>query len=210
MDHVNFTQMKHGTKEEYEFLNSHEIEYTKGTAQRLLHALEHLDEGLSGYKVTRLGHSVQSATRAWRDGADIDWVVSALLHDIGDVFAPYNHDEYAASVLKPFIREQCRWVVEKHGDFQMLYYGHHLDGYDQHKRDRHKGHCYFNDCAEFCERWDQSSFDPDYNNLPLAFFAPMVHEVFARKPYDKNVTNAAEQPLVNAEVAAARASELIT
>jgi len=209
MDHVNFTQMKHGTKEEYEFLNTHEIEYTKGTAQRLLHALEHLDEGLSGYKVTRLGHSVQSATRAWRDGADIDWVVSALLHDIGDVFAPYNHDEYAASILKPFIREQCRWVVEKHGDFQMLYYGHHLDGYDQHKRDRHAGHHYFNDCAEFCERWDQSSFDPDYDNLPLTFFAPMVHEVFARKPYDKNVMNAAEQPLVNAEIAAARATESI-
>ena len=88
MDRVAFTQMKDGTKEEYEFLTAHEIEYTKGTADRLLTALVELDESLSGYKVTRLGHSVQSATRAWRDGADTDWVVSALLHEIGDIYAP--------------------------------------------------------------------------------------------------------------------------
>jgi len=79
MDRVNFTQMKDITKGAYQFLTAHEVEYTKGTADRLLHALEHLDEGLSGYKITRLGHSEQSATRAWRDGADIDWVVSTVL-----------------------------------------------------------------------------------------------------------------------------------
>ena len=205
MEHVSFTQMKDGTKSDYDFLTEHEIAYTKGTADRLLSALEHLDEGLSGYQITRMGHSVQSATRAWRDGADIDWVVSTLLHDIGDIFAPYNHDEYAASVLKPFVREQCRWVVEKHGDFQMLYYGHHVGG-NQHKRDCYQGEKYFDDCAEFCERWDQSSFDPDYDDLPLAFFAPMVREVFARTPYDPAVLNAADQPLTNADTAAARAA----
>ncbi|MEM6985010.1 MAG: peptidase [Pseudomonadota bacterium] len=206
MDHVSFTQMKDGTEADYTFLTEHEIEYTKGTADRLLNALEHLDEGLSGYQITRMGHSVQSATRAWRDGADIDWVVSTLLHDIGDIFAPYNHDEYAATVLKPFVREQCRWVVEKHGDFQMLYYGHHVGG-NQHKRDQYKDEPYFDDCAAFCERWDQSSFDPDYDDLPLAFFAPMVREVFARRPYDPAVLNAPDQPLTNAEVAAARAAD---
>lgn len=203
MERVNFTQMRDGTREEYDFLTKHEIAYTKGTADRLLGALRDLDESLSGYQVTRLGHSVQSATRAWRDGADIDWVVSALLHDIGDIFAPYNHDEYAATILKPFVREQCRWVVEKHGDFQMLYYGHHVGG-DQHKRDRHRDSIYFDDCATFCERWDQSSFDPDYDSLPLDFFAPMVREVFARDPYDPEVLNAAQQPLVDDEVARRR------
>lgn len=203
MERVKFTAMKDGTKEEYEFLTAHEVEYTKGTADRLLTALEQLDEGLSGYKITRMGHSVQSASRAWRDGADIDWVVSALLHDIGDIFAPYNHDEYAASVLKPFVREQCRWVVEKHGDFQMLYYGHHVGG-NQHKRDAYAGHAYFDDCAQFCERWDQSSFDPDYESLPLEFFAPFVREVFAREPYDAAVLEASDQPLVNETLAASR------
>ena len=196
MDHVEFTQMKDGTREEYEFLTRHEIEYTKGTADRLLRALVELDESLSGYKVTRLGHSVQSATRAWRDGADTDWIVSALLHDIGDIYAPYNHDEYAATILRPFVREQCAWCVQTHGDFQMLYYGHHVGG-NQHKRDRFKGHPYFDDCAEFCERWDQASFDPDYDTKPLEFFAPMVREVFARPAYDPAVIRpGAREPLV--------------
>ena len=203
MDQVRFTQMKDGTKEDYDFLTGHEIAYTSGTADRLLGALRDLDTSLSGYQVTRLGHSVRSATRAGRDGADIDWVVSALLHDIGDIFAPYNHDEYAAAILKPFVREQCRWVVEKHGDFQLLYYGHHV-GADRHKRERHRGQAYFDDCAVFCERWDQASFDPDYDSLSLEFFAPMVRQVFARHPYDPAVIDAPAQPLVDAETARSR------
>lgn len=207
MERVSFTQMKDGTREEYVFLNAHEIEHTKHTADRLLTALTELDASLSGYQITRLGHSVQSATRAWRDGGDIDWVVAALLHDIGDIYAPYNHDEYAASILKPFMREQCVWCVATHGDFQMLYYGHHLDGFDQHKRERHRDNPYFDDCAEFCERWDQASFDPDYDDLPLEFFAPMVREVFDRTPYDANVIRlGAREPLRRDDVAAQRAS----
>lgn len=204
MDKVSFTQMKDGTREDYEFLTAHEIDHTRHTAKRLLKALVELDEGLSGYQITRLGHSVQSATRAWRDGADTDWVVSALLHDIGDIYAPYNHDEYAATILKPFVREQCTWVVEKHGDFQLAYYGHHV-GADPDKREAHRGNPYFDDCAEFCERWDQASFDPDYDDLPLEFFAPMVEEVFARTPYDAQVIRpGAREPLTDAEVAATR------
>lgn len=196
MDQVKFTAMKDGDKEDYDFLARHEADYCAGTADRLLGALVSLDESLSGYKVTRLEHSLQSATRAWNDGADIDWVVSALLHDIGDIFAPHNHDEYAATILKPFVREQCTWVVAAHGDFQLLYFGEHV-GADPMKRDRHKGSPYFDDCHTFCERWDQSSFDPDYPSKPLEFFAPMVREVFARKPYDPDVIRAGErEPLV--------------
>lgn len=203
MEQVKFTKMEDGDAEDYRFLNDHETEYTKGTADRLLKALVNLDESLSGYQITRLGHSVQSATRAWRDGADIDWVVSALLHDVGDIFAPYNHDEYAATILKPFVREQCRWVVEKHGDFQMIYYGH-LVGGNQNKRDKFKGHEFFNDCAEFCERWDQTSFDPSYDDLPLDFFRPMVEEVFAREPYNPDILNAKSMPLFDPEISASR------
>lgn len=204
MEQVKFTQMKDGDKEDYDFLTEHEIEYTKGTADRLLGALVSLDESLSGYKITRLGHSVQSATRAWRDGADVDWVVSALLHDIGDIYAPYNHDEYAATILKPFVREQCTWVVEKHGDFQMVYYGH-LVGGNPDKRDAYAGHKYFQDCADFCERWDQSSFDPDYPTESIDFFADMTRDVFARDAYDPAVMRAgAREPLVDAAVAKSR------
>ena len=183
MKEVKFTQMKDGDEEDYNFLTKHEVEHTKGTANRLLKALVELDQSLSGYKVTRLGHSLQSATRAFHSGADIDWIVSALLHDIGDIYAPYNHDEYAASIIRPFVREQCTWVVEKHGIFQMLYYGQHV-GSNPHKREKYKEHIYFQDCSDFCELWDQKSFDPSYDTYPIDFFAPMVNEVFARKPFD--------------------------
>lgn len=207
MDRVSFRQMKDGTKEDYEFLTALETDHTRHTAGRLLKALVELDESLSGYQVTRLGHSVQSATRAWRDGADTDWVASALLHDVGDIYAPYNHDEYAAAILKPFVREQCTWVVQFHGDFQMLYYGQHLEGFDQNKRERHRGHPYFDDNAEFCEKWDQASFDPDYDSLPLEFFAPLVEEVFARDPYSPAVLRpGAREPLADAAMAEARRS----
>lgn len=196
MDHVKFVEMKDGDKEDYDFLTAHEIAHTRGTADRLLAALVGLDEGLSGYQITRLGHSLQAATRAHNDGADIDWVVCALLHDIGDIFAPYNHDEYAAAILKPFVREQCTWVVEKNGDFQMIYYGEHV-GANPDKRDAFARHKYFDDCAEFCARWDQNSFNPDYETKPIEFFAPMVHQVFARTPYDPEVIRTGvREPLV--------------
>ena len=183
MKEVKFIQMKDGDEEDYHFLTKHEVEHTRGTADRLLKALVELDQSLSGYKVTRLGHSLQSATRAFHGGADIDWIVSALLHDIGDIYAPYNHDEYAASIIRPFVREQCTWVVEKHGIFQMLYYGQHI-GSNPHKREKYREHIYFQDCSDFCELWDQKSFNPNYDTKSVDFFAPMVSEVFARKPYD--------------------------
>lgn len=192
IEQVKFSQMKYGDKDDYEFLNRHETEYAKGTANRLLKALVELDTGLSGYKITRLGHSLQSATRAFEDGADIDWIVSALLHDIGDIYAPYNHDEYAATIIRPFVREQCSWVVEKHGDFQLTYYGHYI-GANPNKREAYNGHLYFEDCAVFCERWDQSSFDPDFENRPVEFFKPMVEKVFSRKPYASDVIRAGER-----------------
>ncbi|GIT86900.1 HD domain-containing protein [Roseobacter sp. OBYS 0001] len=197
IDRVSFTQMKDGTKEDYDFLTEHETAYTKGTADRLLKALVSLDESLSGYQITRLGHSLQSATRAERDGADTDWIVSALLHDIGDIFAPYNHDEYAATILRPFVREQCTWVVEKHGDFQMIYYGHHV-GANPHKRDAYRDSAYFDDCAQFCERWDQSSFDPAYDTLPIDHFVDRVRAVFARTPYHPAIIRpGAREPLIS-------------
>lgn len=203
MQTVKFRQMKDGTREDYVLLAEHEHDYVAGTANRLLAALAGLDQGFSGYQVSRLGHSLQTATRARRDGADADWIVTALLHDIGDALAPHNHDEYAAAILKPFVREQCSWVCAVHGDFQLTYYGHHV-GANRDKRERHRGHPCFDDCAEFCERWDQASFDPDYDTLPLDAFAPMVREVFARKPYDPTVLRPGKrEPLVNPAAAPA-------
>lgn len=180
---VSFTQMKDGTREEYALLQEAEHRYMEGTADRLLAELRRQgEETLEGYQITRLDHALQSATRAYRDGADIDWVVSALLHDIGDGLAPANHDKFAAAILKPYVREECAWVVENHGVFQMVYYMHHYGG-DPNQREQFKDNPYYNSCVEFCERWDQSSFDPAYQQEALEFFEPLVRDVFARKPH---------------------------
>ena len=186
-DTVNFTQMKDGTAEDYALLEELEKPYLAMTAERVLAELRRQGSvTLEGYKITRLDHGLQSATRAERDGADTDWVVAALLHDIGDGLAPQNHDRMSAEVMRPFVRWDVAWVVEHHGIFQMIYYAHHY-GWDRNARDRFKDHPCFESCATFCERWDQSSFDPDYDPFPLEHFEPRLREVFGRKAYDPEV-----------------------
>ena len=186
-EHVNFVNMKDGTREEYELLARLEKPYLALTADRVLEELKRAGEvTLEGYKITRLQHGLQSGTRALRDGADLDWVVGALLHDIGDGLAPQNHDKMSAEVIRPFVRWDVAWTVEHHGIFQMLYYGHHY-GWDRNARDQFKDHPVFDNCAEFCERWDQSSFDPDYPTETLDMFEPMVREVFGRKAYSPEI-----------------------
>jgi predicted HD phosphohydrolase len=180
---VAFTAMKDGTREDYALLARLEEDFVAGTAERILDHLRRLESGIAGYRVSRLEHSLQCATRAWRDGADIDWVVAALLHDIGDDLAPYNPDSLAAAVSKPYVRVAVSGVVRLLGIFQMVYYAHHSGG-DPHARVKYRGHPSFDAAVTFCERWDQAAFDPAYDTEPLDFFAPMVREVFARMPWD--------------------------
>lgn len=187
MDTVDFTQMKDGTREDYELLERREEIYRQGTANRLLKELaSQADDTVTGYKITRLEHGLQSATRARREGADIDWVVATLLHDIGDGLAPQNHDKFAAEIMRPYMREEVTWTVEHHGVFQMVYYAHHY-GWDPELRTKYSSSPYYQSCVDFCERWDQSSFDPAYQSDPLESFEAEVREVFARKAYDRGV-----------------------
>ena len=182
MEKVKFTQMKDGTKEDYLLLEKHEKKYIEGTADRLLKFMSSLSNTLEGYQITRLEHSLQTATRALNDKASDEMIVAALLHDIGDELAPLNHSEYAAAVLKPYVSEKTRWIVEKHGEFQMYYYAHHLGG-NRNQREKYKGHKYYQDTINFCENWDQKSFDPNFKSLPLKEFEPLVKKIFSRKPY---------------------------
>ena len=182
MKTVSFTEMKHGTKDDYLLLDKHEKEFANKTGERLIKFMENLNETLEGYKVSRLEHSLQSATRAFNDKADEEMIVATLLHDIGDELAPMNHSEYAAAVLKPYVSKKTHWIIEKHGEFQMYYYAHHL-GKNRNQRDKYKDHEYYKDTLSFCEKWDQSSFDPEYKSMTLDEFAPMVKKIFARKPY---------------------------
>ena len=181
MKTVNFTEMKNGTKEEYLMLDKHEQDYVNGTADRILKFMGGLNSTLEGYKVTRLEHSLQTATRAFNDKADEEMIVAALLHDIGDELAPLNHSEYAASILKPYVSKKTHWIIEKHGEFQMYYYAHHL-GKNKNQRNKYKNHEYYNDTINFCEKWDQKSFDPSYKVKSLEYFIPMIEEIFSRKP----------------------------
>ncbi|MCM5703851.1 HD domain-containing protein [Larsenimonas salina] len=193
MHQVAFRQMKDGTREEYLFLEKLESEFNEGLVDRLLQALKDLENTLSGYQVSRLEHSLQSAARAEADGADEDLIVGALLHDLGDELAPYNHSQLAASIIRPYVRGEVTWIVHHHGLFQKIYYAHFY-GEDPNERDRFKDHPWYQSCIDFCERYDQASFDPDYPTPPLEHFEPILRRVFSRPPFDPNVIGK-EHPL---------------
>ena len=182
MKEVNFIQMKDGTKEDYLLLNKHEKKFIENTAERIIKFLSTMTKTLEGYRINRLEHSLQTATRALNDKADDEMIVAALIHDIGDELAPLNHSEYAAAILKPYVGEKTHWIIEKHGEFQMYYYAHHLGG-NKNQRDKYNGHKYYQATVNFCENWDQKSFDPYFKSLPLKEFEPFVKKIFSRKPY---------------------------
>ncbi len=182
MEKVKFKQMKEGSKEDYLLLNKLEKKFIEGTADRVLKTMQGLTSSLVGYQINRLEHSLQTATRALKEKASDEMIVAALLHDIGDELAPNNHAEFAATILKPYVSEKITWIVEKHGIFQMYYYAHHL-GFNKNERDKYKGHKYYPATAEFCEKWDQTSFDPNYKSLSLKDFEPYVRKIFSRTPY---------------------------
>ena len=181
MSKVQFTEMKHGSKEDYELLSKFEKEFAEKLPDRILEALRNLGDSMDGYQVSRLEHSLQSATRAERDGADEEMIVATLLHDIGDSLAPFNHSQLVASVLRPYVSEKVYWIMLHHGLFQEYYYAHHM-GRDRNARDKFKDHPYYQDAVDFCENWDQKSFDPDYDSLPLEHFEPMVRKLFSKEP----------------------------
>ncbi|MFQ6024239.1 MAG: HD domain-containing protein, partial [Acidiferrobacterales bacterium] len=173
MKTVSFTRMDEGTREEYAFLKELYSRERQRVPDNLLAILKQMAIPDSGYKIDRYQHSLQTATRAYRDGADEETIVCALLHDIGDILAPDNHSQVAAAILRPFVSEKNYWIIAHHGLFQGYYYYHHI-GENRHGREQFRDHPYYQDCVYFCEHWDQTSFDPDYDTLPLEFFEPMV------------------------------------
>jgi len=188
MEKVSFTRMKDGTKEDYLLLEAAEKKHADQLVERILAQLVALKDEPLPLQVDRLEHSLQCATRAHRDGADEELVVAALLHDLGDELAPYNHCELAAAVLRPYVSERTYWVVKYHGVFQAHYYAQHYDA-DVNARDRYRTSPHYDACVEFCEKWDQEAFDPGYDSLPLEFFEPMVRRIFAREPFKHDRAN---------------------
>ncbi|MCG8492753.1 MAG: HD domain-containing protein [Sneathiellales bacterium] len=175
---ANFRSMTESTADDYVIIGDHFRKFSKELPDRIMEHLKLLDGDFGGFPIDRLEHSLQSATRAHRDGRDEEYVVMALLHDIGDTLGTFNHADLAAAILQPFLSEENYWIVKNHGIFQGYYFFHHI-GLDQNLRDQFNGHPYFDACAEFCEKYDQNAFDPDYESEDLDFFEPMIRRVMA-------------------------------
>lgn len=183
MEQVKFSTMDAGDAEDYALLDRLEKQHIESEhATSVLTHLRLMSGSFGGYKIDRLQHALQTATRAERDGADEEWIFAALLHDMGDLLAPTNHSDFAAAIIRPYVRDKVWWAVKYHGLFQEYYFAHHMGG-DRNRRDAYKDHPHYQACIDFCEKWDQASFDPDYDTETLEHFEPLVRRMFARPPF---------------------------
>ena len=173
-----FKAMTDGTADDWQIIAGHMLPFMGALPGRIITHLKLLDGDYGGYPVDRLEHCLQTATRAHRDGRDEEYVVCALLHDIGDTLGPSNHADVAATILEPYISEENHWIIKHHGIFQGYYFFHYV-GLDRDGRDAFKDHPHYQACADFCHLYDQNSFDVDYASEPLEFFLPMVQRVLA-------------------------------
>ena len=179
---ASFTSMDASTADDWKIITSVFGPFARALPGRILAHLKLLDGDFGGFAVDRLTHSLQTATLAHRDGRDEEYVICALLHDIGDTLGSFNHPDIAAAILKPFVSEENHWMVEKHGIFQGYYFFHYI-GMNRDMREQFRGHPYFERTAEFCAKYDGPAFDPKGETLPLEFFEPMLRRVFAEPKY---------------------------
>ena len=178
LTHATFHAMTQSTQADWQAFMEAAKPFNRAHGDRLLTSLRQLDDEGGGFAVTRLEHSLQTATRAHRAGHDEEYVVCALMHDIGDLMGPSNHAEVGAMIMKPYISEANHWMMDKHGIFQGYYFFHHL-GLDRDMREQYRGHPHFEYCAQFCHLYDQNSFEPGYDTMPLEAFEPMLRRVIA-------------------------------
>ena len=174
-----FTHMKDGKAEDWQIIASSFGEFAKGLPDRILSHLKMLEGDFGGFPVDRLTHCLQTATLAHRDGKDDEYVVCALLHDIGDTLGTYNHADVAAVLLEPFVSDANHWMVKHHAIFQGYFFFHYL-GMNRDMRDQYRDHPHFERTIEFVHKYDSPAFDPDAETLPLSYFEPMVQRVFAQ------------------------------
>ena len=178
MPRAQFHTMEQSTRDDWARIYQAMKPFIDALPDRVLGHLKMLAGDCGGFAIDRLEHCLQPATRAHQDGRDEEYVVCALLHDMGDLLGPRNHADVAAAVLKPFVSEQNHWMVEKHAIFQGYYFFHHL-GLDRNMRDQFREHPWYAYTEEFCRLYDGPAFDPKFRSLPLEFFEPMVRRVFA-------------------------------
>jgi len=172
-----FTSFEESTRDDWQTIAS-QLPSTQAMAgDNIVEQLRMLDRDFGGFPVSRLEHSLQTAARAENDGRDEEYVLCALVHDIGDTLSPYNHEAIGAAIVKPFVSPANHWMVEHHGYFQGYYFWHHI-GADRNARDRFAGHEFYDYTAEFCAKYDQTAFDPGYTSPDLAYYEPLLRKFF--------------------------------
>ena len=171
-----FTAMTESTREDWQIVAARMRPHMAGLPGRILDHLRLLDGDYGGFAVDRLTHCLQTAARAERAGRPDDYVLCALLHDIGDTLGPFDHASVAAAIVRPFVSPELHWMVAHHAEFQGYFFFHHL-GMDRDAREQHRTAPEFDLTAEFCADFDQCSFDPAYPTPPLEHFAPLVTSV---------------------------------
>ena len=178
-DRAEFQSLAESTNDDWQLIASELKRFSEKLPERLIAHLNLLQGDYGGFPVDRLEHCLQTATRAHQAGRDEEYVVCALLHDIGDTLGPRNHADIAAAIVQPFVSEENHWITQHHGIFQGYYFFHHL-GLDRHMRDKFRGHPYFEKTEEFCRVFDQAAFDSNFRSMPLREFEPMIRRVFRR------------------------------
>jgi predicted HD phosphohydrolase len=174
-----FTRMDHSTQTQWAHIAREHVRHMPRVADRVLAELRSLRDVEDGFAVDQLTHSLQTATRAERDGADGELVVASLCHDIGKAISVMNHAAIAAEILRPYVREELYHVIRTHQDFQGRHYYAYM-GKDPDARAQYRGQPWFALGERFADEWDQRAFDPAYDTLPLDHFAPLVREIFAQ------------------------------
>jgi len=171
-----FTSFEESTAEDWAIIYP-QLETTQSfVAERVIDLMRALEFDHGGFPVNRLEHSLQTATRAERDGRDDEYVLCALLHDIGDTLSPYSHPDIAAGILKPFVSEANYFMVQNHGFFQGYYFWHYVGG-DRNARERFRDSEFFDHTEEFCAKYDQTAFDADYVSNPLEHYEPLIRDL---------------------------------
>jgi len=191
IDRARFRVMTDGTREDWQLIWREMERFAGRLPDRLIAHLELLRGDHGGFPVDRLEHCLQTATRAFQAGRDEEYVICALLHDIGDTLGTYNHPDIAAAIVHPFVSEENHWMVEHHGIFQAYYFFHFL-GYDRDQREQFRGHPHFEKTEEFCRLFDQAAFDTNFQSMPLDAFEPMLRRVFSQPRRSVYVAEVAE------------------
>ena len=173
-----FTRMEDSTAADWQAIGGEFMQFAAKLPDRIITHLRLLENDYGGFPVDRYTHCLQTATRALKDGRDEEYVVCALLHDIGDTLGSFNHADIAAVILQPFVSEENHWMVKHHAIFQGYYFFQHI-GMDRNLRDNFRAHPTYERTAEFCALYDNPAFDPQGETLPLSEFEPMLRRVMA-------------------------------